>query len=514
MNKQLEPFLVYLGFSLLTFGPAFVFADEPAKDLTRPNIVFILADDLGYGELGCYGQEKIKTPHLDQLAADGMRFTQHYCGAPVCAPSRCVLLTGRHLGNAEIRGNRDSGNGRIYPGQWPITDSALTIAEVLKGAGYKTGAFGKWGLGPSNTSGSPMKQGFDRFYGYNCQRNAHSYYPPFLDSDEKEKQINAYPIPGRDRKTEGEISADDYRAKNYAPDLILKQAVNFIDANKDKPFFLYLPFVEPHVAMQPPQAWLDRYPKEWDADTGVYRGQNGYLPHPRPRAAYASMISDLDEHVGTILSRLTKHGLDKNTIVIFTSDNGPTHGSRDKTWSVGGAGTEFFNSAAGLKGRKGSCYEGGIRVPCIVRWPGKVAAGSVAQTPSYFPDWFPTLTNIANVELPDNQRSILDGLDLNPVLQGDSIQRQKAMIWEFAGYGGIIAVRDGKWKAVRRNTKRNKRGQSKKAPAWELYDLSVDPGEENDLATEHPDQVKRLEAAFLADRIPEPDFVQPLYDNQ
>ncbi|MCL4145283.1 UNVERIFIED_CONTAM: hypothetical protein GTU68_019491 [Idotea baltica] len=262
MNRYYFAFVFTLGL----IGPATSLpslqADEPANVSTKPNIVFILADDLGYGELGCYGQEKIKTPNLDQLAADGMRFTQHYCGAPVCAPSRCVLLTGRHLGNAEIRGNRDSGNGRIYPGQWPITSEALTIAEVLKEAGYTTGAFGKWGLGPSNTTGSPMKQGFDRFYGYNCQRNAHSYYPPFLDSDEKEKQINAYPIPGHDRKPNGEISADDYRAKNYAPDLILKQAVNFIDSNKDKPFFLYLPFVEPHArAMQPRKSLETATPK-------------------------------------------------------------------------------------------------------------------------------------------------------------------------------------------------------------------------------------------------------------
>ena len=485
-------------------------AEVPPATDSPPNIVFILADDLGYGELGCYGQEKIKTPNLDQLATDGMRFTQHYCGAPVCAPSRCVLMTGRHLGNAEIRGNRDSGNGRIFPGQWPITSDALTIAEVLKDVGYTTGAFGKWGLGPSNTSGSPMKQGFDRFYGYNCQRNAHSYYPPFLDSDEKEVKVNAYPIPGRDRKPKGEIIADDYRAQKYAPDLILKQAVKFIDSNKDKPFFLYLPFVEPHVAMQPPQEWLDRYPQEWDAETGVYRGQNGYLPHPRPRAAYAAMISDLDEHVGTILKRLKKHGLDKNTIVVFTSDNGPTHGSRDKTWSVGGAGIEFFNSAGGLKGRKGSCYEGGIRVPCIVRWPGKVAAGSKTETPSYFPDWFPTLTNIANVELSGTQNALLDGVDLNPVLQGGSIERKEAMIWEFAGYGGIIAVRDGNWKAIRQGTK----NKNRKPQAWELYDLSVDPNEQTNLADKHPEQIERLEAAYRADRITEPDFAQPLYDKQ
>ena len=471
----------------------------------KTNIVFILADDLGYGELGCYGQKKIQTPNLDRMATQGMRFTQHYTGAPVCAPARCVLLTGQHLGHAQIRGNRDSGNGRVFPGQFPITDEIVTIAEVLKKSGYATGAFGKWGLGPSNTTGSPIKQGFDRFFGYNCQRNAHSYYPPFLDSDEKEVRINKYPIPGHDRKPEGEIRADDFRATTYAPDRILAEAVKFIDNNKDRPFFLYLPFVEPHVAMQPPQAWLDRYPMEWDQEHGEYRGQNGYLPHPRPRAAYASMISDLDEHVGTILERLEKHGLTENTLVIFTSDNGPTHGGRDKRFHVGGAACGFFQSTAGLRGFKGSCYEGGIRVPCIVKWPGKVAAGSQSDLPSYFPDWFPTLCAVSASELPRGQT--LDGIDLVSEITGESTpQRSEPMIWEFHGYGGIAAIRDGKWKGVRRGLNR------KKTFDWELYNLEADRNETTDLAEKHPEIVKRLEQAFLKSRTSEPDFPSRTYD--
>ncbi|MFK7767126.1 MAG: sulfatase-like hydrolase/transferase [Mariniblastus sp.] len=474
--------------------------------VAKPNIVFILADDLGWGELGCYGQEKILTPSIDGLAKQGMRFTQHYTGAPVCAPARCVLMTGKHLGHAEIRGNRDSGNGRIYPGQFPITTDALTIAEVLKTAGYTTGAFGKWGLGPSNTTGSPMKQGFDRFYGYNGQRNAHSYYPPFLDSDEKEVRINSYPIPGHDKKPDGEVVADDYRAKNYAPDLILKEAVRFIDKNKNKPFFLYLPFVEPHVAMQPPQEWVDKYPKEWDEENGEYRGQNGYLPHPRPRAGYAAMISDLDEHVGTILARLKHHGLDENTIVIFTSDNGPTHGGKDPKHHIGGAACTFFRSTGGLRGFKGSCYEGGIRVPCIVRWPGKVEPGSETTVPSYFPDWFPTLAKVAGAEIPASTES--DGIDLTGVVQGKPVERKKPMIWDFNGYGGITAVRSGKWKTVRTSVKRSK----KKTPAWELYDLDKDPTESNDLASEFPDVVLEMEKAFLENRTVNENFPVPLYD--
>ncbi len=472
----------------------------------QPNIVFILADDLGYGELGCYGQEKIRTPNIDRLASSGVRFIQHYSGAPTCAASRCVLLTGQNLAHAEIRGNRDSGNGRIFPGQFPITKEIVTVAEVLKSAGYKTGGFGKWGLGPSNTSGSPIKQGFDRFFGYNCQRNAHSFYPAFLDDDEREVRINKYPIPGGDKKPAGEINADDYRAKNYAPDLILKRALKFIDDNKDGPFFLYLPFVEPHVAMQPPQKWVDAYPVEWDEQHGAYRGQNGYLPHPRPRAAYAAMISDLDEHVGTIVKRLERHGLTDNTLVIFTSDNGPTHPSRDKRWHVGGAACTFFNSNGGLRGFKGSCYEGGLRVPCVVKWPGNVTANTKSAVPSYFADWFPTLCAIAGADLPTGQQ--LDGINLIPALKGEALERQVPMMWEFCEYGGIVAIRHGKWKTLRRQLKKQKQLD------WELYNIDADASESSDLAQQHPEIVKRLVDDYLKSRTVEPDFPMPILDQE
>ncbi len=470
-----------------------------------PNIVFVMADDLGYGEPGCYGQTKIRTPNLDRLAEQGMRFTDHYTGAPVCAPARCVLMTGQHLGHAEIRGNRRSGNGRTFPGQFPITDQVVTIAEVLKSAGYVTGGFGKWGLGPTDSSGSPMKQGFDRFYGYNCQRNAHSYYPPFLDDDAAIDVLNAQPIPGHQRQLQGEVLADTYRAEVYAPDRILAKAVSFLESNRDKRFFLYLPFVEPHVAMQPPAEWVDRYPKAWDSTHGPYRGQNGYLPHPRPRAAYAAMISDLDEHVGTILKKLDALGIADKTLVIFTSDNGPTHQGSDPRFHIGGAGCDFFDSTAGLKGYKGSVDEGGIRVPCIVRWPGKIPPGSETSLPSYFPDWFPTLCDVANAPLPEKQQ--LDGIDLVPVMtEGALPDRPKPMIWDFFGYGGQVCVRDGKWKAVRR-------GLQKKQPSdWELYDLQADRNQTHDVASQHPDIVQRLEKAFLADRTAEPDFPSPVYD--
>ncbi|MGK0186515.1 MAG: arylsulfatase A [Verrucomicrobiales bacterium] len=480
-------------------------ATAQSPDVARPNIVFILADDLGYGEVGCYGQEKIKTPHIDRLAAQGVRFTQHYTGAPVCAPARCVLMTGRHLAHAEIRGNRDSGNGRMFPGQWPITPEAFTIAEALKAEGYATGAFGKWGLGPSNTTGSPIKQGFDRFYGYNCQRNAHSYYPLFLDSDEKEVRINQGLIYGHQQKPEGVVSADDYRLANYAPDLILNEALKFIDKNHKQPFFLYLPFVEPHVSIQSPQEWIDRYPAEWDNEKGPYRGQNGYVPHPRPRAAYAAMISDLDEHVGKVLDRLQSHGLTDNTLVVFTSDNGTTHPGSDPNFHIGGADAAFFNSSAGLRGWKGSVYEGGIRIPCVMKWPGKIKPGTETTIPSYFPDWFPTLCAAGNVSLPKNNN--LDGINLLPaVIDTKQVTRSEPMIWEFAGYRGQLAVRDGKWKAVRQGVR------SKSPQPWQLFDLEKDPGETTDLASAHPAIVDRLAAAHQNTRIPEPDFALPLYD--
>lgn len=468
----------------------------PAAD-APPNIVFILADDLGYGELGCYGQEKIRTPNIDRLASQGVRFLQHYSGSPVCAPARCSLLTGQHGGHAEVRANRDSGNGRIFPGQWPITAEVTTIAQVLQQRGYATGAFGKWGLGPMRSTGAPNGKGFDRFYGYLCQRNAHSYFPRFLDSDDREVEVNKFAIPGHFKQPTGPVDAADYRGENYAPDLILEQALAFLDQHKSGPFFLYLPFVEPHLAMQPPAEWVEQYPEEWDAGRPPYRAENGYVPHPRPRAAYAAVISDLDEHVGQVLAALDQHGLAENTLVVFTSDNGSTYG-------VGGVDVKFFDSTGGLRGAKASVYEGGLRVPCIVRWPGVTKAGQTTDAPTYFPDWFPTLAGIADATAEPTQP--LDGQDLRPVLRGEALSRPGPMVWEFGGYGGMVAIRQGDWKALRRDLKRkNKRD-------WELYHLADDPQEAHDLAAERPELVRELEQTYLANRTVEPDFPLPIYD--
>jgi arylsulfatase A len=454
-------------------------ADPPQ----RLNVVFILADDLGWGEVGCYGQEKIPTPNIDRLAADGMRFTQHYSGAPTCAPSRGVLLTGRHLGHAEVRGNQQA---RVrFPGfdegQHPLSEAAVTLAQVFQRAGYATGAMGKWGLGPVGSSGDPNRKGFDLFFGYNCQAEAHSYYPPHLWRNAEKIIINRKPVPGHARQPEGEVRLGDWISETYAPTLMIAEAEKFIAANSDRPFLLYLPFIEPHVAIHPPRESVEKFPREWDDE--VYRGQNGYLPHPRPRAGYAAMISDLDSHVGRVLDALDRAGVSGRTLVIFTSDNGTTHGRRqDPRFHVGGADPEFFNSTAGLRGYKGSVYEGGLRVPMIARLPGRVAAGAVNETPGYFADWFPTLCDAAGLEAPDD----LDGESLWPVLTGrrQTLRARKPMVWAFTEYGGQVAVRIGDFKLVRQGLKTGTPGP------WEVYDLALDPGETNDLATEREDLIR------------------------
>jgi len=464
-----------------------------------PNIVFIMADDLGWGELGCYGQTKIRTPHIDGLAREGMRFTQHYSGSPVCAPSRCVLMTGLHTGRAEIRNNKSQtdADGQRIEGQHPLSADAQTIAEVLKKAGYATGAFGKWGLGPADSTGAPHRQGFDLFFGYICQSMAHSYYPPHLWRNDERIPFNANPVPGHAEQPEGPVRYEDWTAENYAPAAMLAEAVKFIHANKDRPFFLYLPFIEPHVALQPPRALVETYPDAWD--DRPYRGQCGYTPHPRPRAAYAALITSLDNHVGTILRTLEELDLADNTLVVFTSDNGPTHDRpADEVFGVGGVDTAFFNSTAGLRGRKGSVYGGGIRVPLIVRWPGRVEPGSVSGFPSYFPDHFPTLCEAAGVPVPEN----LSGLSLLPTITGHGGQpAHEAMVWAFLGYRGQVAVRLGDLKVLRQGL-----AQKGDPGPWEVYDLARDPNETTDLAAERPEVIARAEEVLRHELTPNPVF--------
>ncbi len=473
-------------------------ATLPATAAEKLNVVFILADDLGWGELGCYGQKKIPTPNIDRLAAQGMRFTQHYSGAPVCAPSRCVLMTGKHLGHAEVRGNQQA--KKTFPefdeGQHPLTEQAVTFVQLFQKAGYATGAMGKWGLGPVGSTGDPGRKGFDLFFGYNCQSVAHSYYPPHVWRNSEKVTINTKPIPGHAKVAEGEVKLEDWIGETHAPKLMIAEAEKFLEANQAKPFFLYLPFIEPHVAMHPPRESVERFPAEWD--TEVYRGDSGYLPHPRPRAGYAAMISDLDGYVGRVLAALDRFQLTDRTLVVFSSDNGATHaGPKGTRFHIGGADTDFFNSTAGLRGYKGSVYEGGIRVPMIARLPGQIAAGAVNATPSYFADWFPTLCAAAGLNAPAG----LDGDNLWPVLTGQAtLADRKPMLWVFPEYGGQVAVRLGDFKLVRQNLK------TKSPGPWEVYDLAKDIAEAHDLAASRPDLIREAETILRRDVSPNAVF--------
>jgi arylsulfatase A len=444
----------------------------------KPNIVFILADDLGWGDLGSYGNTKIRTPYLDQMAKEGMRFTQFYAGSPVCAPSRCVLMTGKHGGHAFIRDNR-----AVRPeGQWPIPATEVTLAELLKAQGYATGAFGKWGLGFVGTEGDPNKQGFDLFYGYNCQAEAHNFYPDHLWRNEQRIVLE-----GNNRGLTG---------KHYSHDLIEAEALQFIRNNKDKPFFLYAPFTIPHLALQVPEDSLAEYVGKWNDPP--YDGKNGYLPHPTPRAAYAAMVTRLDRSVGRILALLKELKLDEDTLVVFSSDNGGAFGEVDretfefKPGRMGGTDYVFFGSTGKFRAFKGSVYEGGIRVPFIARWPGKIKAGMVNEMPAVFYDVLPTLCEVAGAKPPQN----IDGVSILPTLLGKGKQRKhEFLFWDFNGYGGQQAVRIGDWKGVRRNIHR---GNTK----IELYNLTGDVGETKDLAAQHPDLVKRIEQIMAAQHVP------------
>lgn len=465
---------------------------RPAPSDRPPNIVYILADDLGYGEVGAYGQALIQTPHLDRLAAEGMRFTQHYAGSPVCAPSRAVLLTGKHTGHAAIRDNYELGGwGPDEPeGQLPLPDAEVTLAEMLRTVGYATGFVGKWGLGGPGSEGHPNRQGFDRFYGYLCQRVAHNYYPTHLWADDRPDSLagNTYfsahqrldaPLP-----TE-EAYYDRYLGTTYAPDRLLDEALAFIRQHQDGPFFLTFATPVPHLAMQVPPEALDPYRGAFEETP--YLGDNGYLPHPLPRAGYAAMITRMDRDIGRILDLLDDLGLAEDTIVLFSSDNGTTY--------VGGVEADFFDSTGPLRGLKGSVYEGGIRVPFLVRWPGRVAPGTVTDEVSAFWDVLPTLADVTGAAPP----SEIDGRSLLPTLLGrpEAQAPPDALYWEYHSRGGMQAVRLGDWKGIRLNLRTDP------AAAIALYDLAADPGETTDVAAAHPDVIRRIEAVMAA-RTPSP----------
>jgi arylsulfatase len=458
-------------------------ATEPERP---PNIVFILADDLGYGELGSYGQTKIRTPHLDRLAEEGMRFTQHYSGSPVCAPSRCVLLTGMHTGHAYIRGNDEmSDRGDVWrdltlEGQRPLPEGTTTVGHVLQDAGYATGAMGKWGLGGPGSTGAPNRQGFDRWYGYLGQRLAHNYYPVHLWRDSIKHELDNDYFHPHARLPEGTdpddpASYEPYEGREFAPDRIIEEALGFIQESAERPFFLYMPFTIPHVALQIPEEDLAEYEGEFEETP--YVGDASYTPHRTPRAAYAAMITRMDKDIGRVLSLLAELGLEDDTVVFFTSDNGPT-------W-VGGADTEFFESRGGLRGRKAQLWEGGIRVPLIAKWPGRIEPGSVSDFPSAFWDFMPTFAELAGTAPPDGG----DGVSLVPTLTGRAGEQETHayLYWEFIGGQ---AVRLGHWKGIRLSVD----------DPIELYDLAADRDETTDVAAEHADVVARIEEIMTVGR--------------
>jgi arylsulfatase A len=477
----------------------------------QPNIVFIIADDLGYGDLGCYGQTKIRTPNLDRMAAEGLRLTQHYAGNAVCAPSRCVLMTGKHPGHAFIRNNRE-----LKPeGQQPIPASEITMAEVFKAAGYTTGGFGKWGLGSPGTDGEPMKQGFDRWFGYNCQARAHTFYPATLWDDQREISIgNEPPVPGHG-VLEATENPDDpasykrFQGQHYSADLIWEQARAFIRANKAQPFFCYAPTTVPHLALQVPDDSLKAYQGQWEDPP--YKGGKGYLPHFAPRAAYAAMVTRMDEEIGRTMQLIKELALDEHTIFVFTSDNGALNGTHA---GLAGTDAEFFNSCGGLRDGKGSLYEGGVRVPGIVRWTGKVKPG-VSDRVTGFEDWLPTLAELAASQ--DKAPSAIDGISFATTLRGEAQPERAFLYREFPAYGGQQTIRAGDWKLVRQKMMANggKRAAPKNQPIVvksELYDLKSDVTEAKDVATEYPDIVAKLEALLPAQHEPSSMFPFPVLD--
>ena len=489
---------------LLTFAlvagslTSLVHAAEPAR---KPNIVFMIADDLGYGDLGAFGQKIIRTPTLDKLASEGMKLTQHYSGSPVCAPSRCVLITGRNPGRAFVRDNHEIGTWYSFKGQIPLPAKEPTISSALKAAGYATGAFGKWGLGGVGSEGDPLKHGFDHFFGYNDQRQAHNYYPQYLIDDDRKLMLPGNKnvvekdgvslAPGADPNDPASYAS--FIGKQYAPDLCNERALKFIRDNKEKPFFLFYPTVVPHLALQVPEDSLAEY--KGKLDDKPYTGGNGYLPQQYPRAAYAAMVTRMDRDIGRMVDLVCELGLEEDTIFIFTSDNGAVY-------PLSGFDPVYFKSNGSLRDYKGSIYEGGIREPLIIRWKGKVPAGSTSDFVSGFEDWFPTLLELAgsSASVPEHA----DGISIVPTLLGRTQEQRPFLYREFHGGGGQQAVRVGDWKLVRRKLL----GTPKKPadPTLELYNLATDPSEKTDVAASNPDIVAKLLEVAASQHKPSKEF--------
>jgi arylsulfatase A-like enzyme len=473
------------------------------KSTKKPNIIFIMADDLGYAELGCYGQEKIETPNIDAMAKNGIKFSQFYSGAPVCAPARCILMTGKHAGHAHIRGNDEwKERGDVWnfeamfkdpnlEGQRPIPAETTTVGRVLQSAGYKTAIVGKWGLGAPLTEGIPNNQGFDFFYGYNCQRQAHTFFPKHLWKNRDKVILDNEMVAPRTKLAKGanpysDKSYEAFWLNQYSPDLMFDEISNFVDENQDQPFFLYWATPIPHVPLQAPKKWVDYYVEKF-GDEKPYLANKSYFPHRYPHAAYAAMVSYLDDQVGKLITQLKELGLYDNTIIMFTSDNGPTY--------AGGADSGYFDSAkpfSSASGRgKGNVYEGGIRVPLVATWEGKIKPGSSSDHIAAFYDVLPTLCDIVKLDKPGDT----DGISFFPALMEKKQEQHKFLYWEFPAYGGQQAVRMGKWKGIRRDL--NKGNLEIK-----LYDLEKDIAEETNVAEQNPTVVKEIKNIMTTEHTP------------
>jgi len=452
-------------YTLLTVGLlAFLFtlglvnclhAEESGEGTKPPNVIFILADDLGYADLSCYGQKRFTTPHIDALAKRGLKFTQGYSGSTVCAPSRCCLLTGLHSGHAVVRGNGEMET----EGQMPMPADTKTVGHLLQSAGYQTGVFGKWGLGGPETVSAPLKMGFHRFYGYNCQRLAHDYYPDHLWDNETKVLLPE--------------NADEQKAR-YAPDLIHNEALEFIRSNRDQPFFCYYAAIQPHADMVAPEEYMQRHRGKYGTETPHEKGY--YRAQPDPRAAFAAMVNVLDDYVGEIVAELEDQGIADNTLIIFTSDNGPH--------VEGGHDVEYFNCNGRLSGVKRDLYEGGVRVPMIASWPSKIAADKQTDQTTAFWDFLPTMSALSGEPLTQPT----DGVSILPTLLGRTEEQQQHdyLYWEFPMKKGRIAIRKGNWKGVRYNVALNPNSP------LELYDLKSDVEEQINVAGRNPEIESQL----------------------
>ena len=438
----------------------------------RPNIIYILCDDLGIGDLGCYGQTKIRTPNIDRLAAEGMRFTRHYSGSAVCAPSRCTLMTGLHTGHAFVRDNSEVPNG---DGQLPIPAGSVTVAKLLQQNGYATAIIGKWGLGNPASDGAPLKQGFDHSFGPNCQRVAHSYYPAYTWCDDKKIPINqgcAVSVAGgrriaQDADPNDPASYRSFLGKDYVPDLLEKDAIEWIKSNKDRPFFLYYPTPVPHAALQVPEDSVAEYQDKFDDQP--YLGSRGYVPCRYPRASYAAMITRTDRSIGRIMQTVKELGLDDNTVIMFCSDNGAS--------VEGGVDPAYFKSSLDLRDLKGALYEGGIRAPFLARWPGKIKAGTTSDQLSAMWDFLPTACALARIQAPAN----CDGISLLPTLLAAPDQaKNRSLYWEFRNKRAIVTADGCKGIMFHPSLK------------FELYNLKDDPSEKKNVAADHPELVAKL----------------------